>query len=60
MVPFVYQSVTQGSGLKSLSGKEFFRSGFRFTRVGRNRAECAWRVGKVQGEDWLTDLDDVS
>lgn len=33
-------------GLKSLSGKEFSRYGFRFTRVGRNGAESAWRVGK--------------
>ncbi len=33
-------------GVKSLNGKEFSRYGFRFTRVGRNGAESAWRVGK--------------
>jgi len=33
-------------GLKSLNGKEFCRYGFRFTRVGRNGSESAWRVGK--------------
>jgi len=33
-------------GLKSLNGKEFSRYGFRFTRVGRNGSESAWRVGK--------------
>lgn len=34
-------------GLKSLNGKEFSRFGFRFTRVGRNGVESAWRVGKL-------------
>jgi len=33
-------------GLRSLSGKVFERYGFSFTRVGRNGAESAWRVGK--------------
>ena len=33
-------------GLKSLHGAEFCRYGFVFTRVGRNGAESAWRVGK--------------
>ena len=33
-------------GLKSLHRAEFCRYGFRFTRVGRNGAESAWRVGK--------------
>lgn len=33
-------------GLKALSGKEFSRYGFTFTRVGRNGAESAWRVEK--------------
>ncbi len=33
-------------GVKSFSGKEFTRYGFRFNRVGRNGAESAWRVEK--------------
>jgi len=36
-------------GRKSLPGKAFSRYGFTFTRVGRNGAEGAWRVGKGEG-----------
>jgi len=36
-------------GRKSLPGKVFSRYGFTFTRVGRNGAEGAWRVGKGEG-----------
>jgi hypothetical protein len=34
-------------GLKSLSGSEFERYGFRFIRVGKNGAESAWKVEKI-------------
>ncbi|MEP0913080.1 hypothetical protein NDI45_19395 [Leptolyngbya sp. GB1-A1] len=35
-------------GLRSLSGKSFDRYGFSFTRAGRNGAEIAWRITKIQ------------
>ncbi|HEY9662405.1 MAG TPA: hypothetical protein V6C65_28450 [Allocoleopsis sp.] len=34
-------------GLKSLHGKAFDRFGFRFTKVGRNGAEAAWKITKA-------------
>ncbi|MBD1918298.1 MULTISPECIES: hypothetical protein [Cyanophyceae] len=34
-------------GLSSLSGATFERYGFRFTRVGKNGAQSAWKVEKV-------------
>lgn len=36
-------------GLLSLSGSKFERYGFRFTRAGKNGAQSAWRVEKVDG-----------
>lgn len=36
-------------GLNSLSGSKFERYGFRFTRAGKNGAQSAWRVEKVDG-----------
>lgn len=41
------KELAQILGLKSLSGSEFERYGFRFTRAGKNGAESAWRVEKV-------------
>jgi hypothetical protein len=34
-------------GVKSVSGKQIDRYGFRFTRVGKNGAESAWQVSKA-------------
>ncbi|HEY9881813.1 MAG TPA: hypothetical protein V6D29_25405 [Leptolyngbyaceae cyanobacterium] len=34
-------------GLQSLSGAQFERYGFRFTRAGRNGAQSAWRIEKL-------------
>lgn len=34
-------------GLSSLSGAQFERYGFRFTRAGKNGAQSAWRVEKL-------------
>jgi hypothetical protein len=34
-------------GLNSLSGSPFERYGFRFTRAGKNGAQSAWKVEKV-------------
>ncbi|WP_421655743.1 hypothetical protein [Leptothermofonsia sp. ETS-13] len=34
-------------GLKSLSGQQFERYGFRFTRAGKNGQQSAWRVEKL-------------
>lgn len=35
-------------GLKSLNGKEVYRYGFTFTRVGKNGAESAWLITKLK------------
>ncbi|MBD2259350.1 hypothetical protein [Pseudanabaena sp. FACHB-2040] len=37
--------------LQSLSVSQFERYGFRFTRVGRNGAQSAWRVEKINLEE---------
>lgn len=34
-------------GMKTLSGQQFDRYGFRFTRAGKNGSQSAWRVEKL-------------
>jgi hypothetical protein len=34
-------------GLSALSGQQFERYGFRFTRAGKNGAQSAWKVEKL-------------
>ena len=41
------KELAQILGLKSLSGSQFERYGFRFTRTGKNGAESAWKVEKL-------------